>query len=386
MNRGFGVASTIGLITLLAVAVARGDEKQPERTDFPIDIRGSLKTGDWATYTQSLEVDGVRTEEPITYRVTAPIPDGDNVWTMVCGWGPVTRRCLTFKTKSLPSVEAIAGFRPVQGAEVVKKVRDEKRTVGKTELACKRVTLSFVSTTAVVVQGQLDVWFSKDVKATSIVAYRMEHELKPASGKASRAVLEATLVGYGSKDKVEWGTAAPADDFDPKKIGLGHAATPLPLDPFAKAAKGDWASYSGTNPGTFTIGALEGDTVTLETPDGERKLSVKDPEIVTFFNMSVFKDGDVGLKVEDARRKVGSKEFAGKKVTFVSSDWTREICQLRTLVFWVSPDVKCGGVVAAQRVDVDAVLDKKMARQSYDCELTGYGTASETLWGERRSK
>jgi hypothetical protein len=175
----------------------------------------------------------------------------------------------------------------------------------------------------------------------------------------------------------------------------------LPIEPFARAQKGDWEVLRGTTtvkkkdpcghglgPELVVVASVgePGSTVEVsaighrwvgECRDEDRRfmmVSTKEIDVASFFRLfqlgadaRYFEAGKV--TVADALRKVGDRDFACKKLTFTVQDGQRT----ETATLWLCADVKGLGVVAAHVRGPEGAVD---------LELAGFGTATGTTFGK----
>lgn len=188
------------------------------------------------------------------------------------------------------------------------------------------------------------------------------------------------------------------DDSKPKK-----PQEKMPLNPFAKAKKGDWSICGGKMKANFNGNAMT-DTMKLivkvkETADGEVTLTMKqsggkmggarpeqevkfstkeNPTVNKYMSMSEQEKGGDDIsdwKVEDDKKTVGEKEFVCKKITAKIKD---KMGTDAKLTMWVTDETKGWGMVA---MTIKGTLMGGGTLQM-DVELKGYGNGDKADFGK----
>jgi hypothetical protein len=187
------VRRPLGIVFLLALVAFAGDE-----TKLPWNPWEKAATGDWERLESEVKApkkdEGkARVPERVTYEIRgvdekevklglAKVPASDD-----------DRLAVVYARAETPSFEKLFSLASkVENA----KTSEEKKKIGDREVACTRVAFT---TKAAVTNHEVSItlWFSKDVKGIGLV-----EELVEGGG----ATVTYKLSGYGSKDKVDWGT------------------------------------------------------------------------------------------------------------------------------------------------------------------------------------
>jgi hypothetical protein len=203
-----------------------------------------------------------------------------------------------------------------------------------------------------------------------------------------------------SNEKKEMGDEGDDEDDRPKK-----PVEKLPLNPFAKAKKGDWSVCLGKMKAEvggqkmqekikLTVRVKETDdkevTCTMQQaggpmggqrPEQKTTFSLKEnPPFDRYMSMSdQEKQGGDELadwKVEDDKKTVGGKEFACKKITAKIKD---KMGTDAKLTMWVTDETKGWGMVA---MSIKGSLMGGGSLQM-DVELKGYGNGDKADFGKK---
>jgi hypothetical protein len=160
----------------------------------------------------------------------------------------------------------------------------------------------------------------------------------------------------------------------------------LPIHPLDGAQEGDWAVlrcvFKAPNRVTRTVQsymvAKVTDTAIIQsqTLAGEGtstvKLPVKEaPDLETFFD--IYNDQVSEVAFSDEKKTVSGREFACKKITFVSANGGKPV----HMTAWLSTEVKGSGIVCLL-----AETDDPKGKIVLSFELAGFGSRGKTEWGK----
>lgn len=173
----------------------------------------------------------------------------------------------------------------------------------------------------------------------------------------------------------------------------------LPLNPFAKAAKGDWCvlkkstktSSAGVDmAGSFfvslTVKEIKGDQVVIahhqqtesgrNPTDSELTLSRKQPPSVNEYVLGLRDSKIDQVKVKDDKHASGGREFDCKQLDFTTKDEGGEGVE----TIWISERVKGYGLVA-RKSQWQTGTGKSASKITTTVEVVGFGSAGKTEWG-----
>lgn len=185
-------------------------------------------------------------------------------------------------------------------------------------------------------------------------------------------------------------------------------APTLPLNPFAKAKKGDWVAAnvrrdmkrgnvtSTTHDYvTFKVTSVKDGKVTVEidavsrremgaqdaNPSATFSAKEKDlPPLAEYLRLLYYFEKtaatlDPGVKVEDAKRTATGKEFAGKKLAWTGAGGEAANLKRRGSL-WVSSATKLGLVAMV------AVRGNDDVTEELGMRIVGFGSEGKTEWGK----
>jgi len=187
------VRRPLGIVLFMAL-VAFADDG----TKLPWNPFEKAATGDWETLasevTSQKKDDGkARVPERVTYEIRGADEKEVKLGLEKVPASGDERISVVYSRTETPSFEKLLSL---AGKVENVKTSEEKKKVGDRELACTRVAFT-TKAPASKHDVSITLWLSKDVKGIGLV-----EEVVEGGG----ATVTYRLSGYGTKDKVEWGT------------------------------------------------------------------------------------------------------------------------------------------------------------------------------------